>query len=127
LAALEASQWIFISSPRAWATIPRWPEKYPVMNRYYQTLFDGNLGFELKKEFAVYPHLGSWTFPDGGAEEALTVYDHPRVLLFRKGPNWSFQKAKELLEAIPLPENKNTWQPRLAPTPDEARLPRPPG
>ena len=36
--------------------------------------------------------------PDDNSEEALTVYDHPRVVVFQKTPAWSKTKAAQLLD-----------------------------
>src|SRR5262249_7894334 len=59
-----------------------------------------------------YPSLGPLHFPDDRAEEQFTVYDHPRVLLFRKSPRFSPEKAKSLLlAAIPqTPPTMNDWE-----------------
>jgi hypothetical protein len=42
---LERAQWIFVSSQRAWQSIPRVPQKWPLTTEYYRALFDGYLGF----------------------------------------------------------------------------------
>jgi hypothetical protein len=36
-------------------------------------------------------------FADDSFEESLTVYDHPRVVLFRKTAAWSRAKAENIL------------------------------
>ena len=122
---LSGAHWIFLSSPRVWRSVPRWPERYPLTTAYYHALFSGQLGFKLEKEFTSYPQLGPLVFPDDGVEEALTVYDHPRVLLFRKTSAWSLSRASALLDAVPLPAPQN-WIPNQAPAPDSATLPVPP-
>ena len=45
---LEKADYIFIPSRRIFANHMRFPEKYPLLNRYYNALFDGRLGFELQ-------------------------------------------------------------------------------
>jgi len=58
------------------------------MTRFYQGLFAGKLPYKKVAEFTSYPsltYLGiPLTFPDDCAEEAFTVYDHPRVMIFKK-------------------------------------------
>lgn len=61
---------------------------YPLTANYYKKLFAGNLGFKKVAEFSVYPKLEviSWEFvvDDQSADESFTVYDHPRVMIFKK-------------------------------------------
>jgi hypothetical protein len=94
---LDRAEWIFVSSQRAWQSIPRVPQKWPLTTEYYRALFDGYLGFEPVKEWANYPQLFGLCVRDEHFEEALSVYDHPRVVLFRKTPQWSRDKAEKIL------------------------------
>ncbi len=126
LGKLDEVQWIFISSGRGWQNIPRWSEKWPVTTEYYRALFDGRLGFRLEKRFDSFPRLGPFQFPDASAEEALTVYDHPVVWLFRKTKAYDSAQTRQILEAV-APPNGQGWQPNQAPAPDERSLPVPPG
>ncbi|MBI4130781.1 glycosyltransferase family 39 protein [Candidatus Roizmanbacteria bacterium] len=43
---LEKADYIFIPSRRIFANHMRFPQQYPILNRYYQALFEGQLGFE---------------------------------------------------------------------------------
>jgi 4-amino-4-deoxy-L-arabinose transferase-like glycosyltransferase len=97
LQTLNDVQWIFVSSPRVWKIIPRLPQRFPLTAQYYRALFDGSLGFERARAFSSYPQLLGKSFPDENFEEALLVYDHPRVLLFRKTAEYSASKAARLL------------------------------
>ena len=84
---LANADYYVLSSPRAWNTIGRLPDRFPLMARFYRELFAGRLGFVRAKEFTSYPQLFGVELKDGGAEEAFSVYDHPRVLIFRRtGP-----------------------------------------
>jgi len=102
IAALEAANFIAISSNRLYGSIPRTPWKYPLARRYYELLFSGQLGFELETAFTSYPRLGPLELVDDDAEEAFTVYDHPKVLIFRKTESYSHDRVTTLLEAVPL-------------------------
>lgn len=107
---LENTEWIFFSSGRSWQNIPRWPRKWPLTTRFYQGLWGGELGFTLEKEFTSYPRFGPFQFPDDDSEEALSVYDHPRVLLWKKTANFSVEKARALLQNVELP-TETQWKP----------------
>ena len=86
---LDSTDYIILSSNRLYGSIPKNPDHYPQTTQYYQNLFDGSLGFNQVAQFTSYPcfpPLGRplFCFPDDSAEEAFTVYDHPKVLVFKK-------------------------------------------
>ena len=99
---LEQADWIAVTSNRVYANITRLPAVFPMTTAYYRGLFDGGLGFERAAEFTSYPALGPLKIPDDRSEEQFTVYDHPRVLLFRKTARFSPQRVRNtLLAAMP--------------------------
>lgn len=50
---------------------------------YYQDLFSGKLGYQKVAEFTSYPNILGVTINDQSADESFTVYDHPRVIIFK--------------------------------------------
>ena len=95
---LNRTDYIVLSSDRLIGSIPRMPDRYPMMTAYYDALVSGELGYDLVAEFRSPPELFGIAFDDRGAEEALTVYDHPRVRIFRKTERWSDDAAWYLLD-----------------------------
>jgi len=94
--ALSRADYYVLSSPRAWNTIGRLDEQFPLMPRFYDQLFAERLGFERAATFTSYPQLLGVEVDDLRAEEAFWVYDHPPVNVFRRtGPlEWeSFRAA----------------------------------
>lgn len=85
---LNSSDYLILSSNRGWGSIPTVPEKYPLISKFYKDLFDGKVRYKKIKEFTSYPSLKYLgipiEFPDDFAEEAFTVYDHPKVIIFKK-------------------------------------------
>jgi YYY domain-containing protein len=94
---LDEADYISMSSGRLWQSIPRLPMRYPVTTRYYELLFNEKLGFEKAAEFHSYPRLFGVEFDDTWAEEQFTVYDHPKVLIYRKTDDYDREKVHAML------------------------------
>jgi YYY domain-containing protein len=94
---LNKSDYIILSSNRCYGSIPRLPMRFPMTTRYYEHLFSGELGFDLIREFTSRPNLGSIEFVDDDAEEPFTVYDHPKVSVFKKSAYYSAERVRSLL------------------------------
>jgi len=119
---LDRADYVTISSNRQWGTTTRVPERYPLTTVYYRELmgcpaamelltcyrdaqvgtFKGRLGFELIKVFQSNPNLGSFQINDQYAEEAFTVYDHPKVFVFKKTADYSLSRVQQTLGAVDL-------------------------
>jgi len=81
---LTASDYLILSSNRFYQPIPKNSDVFPYTSAYYQSLFNGDLGFSKIAEFTSYPCFFSFCLVDDSAEEAFTVYDHPKVIIFKK-------------------------------------------
>jgi YYY domain-containing protein len=81
---LRRADYIVISSNRLYGSIPRLPWQYPVQSKYYELLFAEKLGFESANVTQVTPELLGMRINDQPADESFTVYDHPRVDVFKK-------------------------------------------
>lgn len=117
---LDRTEYIAISSSRQWASTTRIPERYPLNLAYYRNLlgcpqdkdiewcyevaqvgmFKGQLGFELVQVFQSDPSLGSFSINDQPSEEAFTVYDHPKVFIFRKTADYDSGQVAGILGAV---------------------------
>ena len=139
---LDQADYIFISSNRQWGTTTRVQERYPLTTEYYRDLmgcpadqaivdcystaqvgmYQGKLGFDLVKVSQSEPALGDWQFNSQFAEEAFTVYDHPKVLIFQKRADYSSQNVRNLLGAVDLSKVVQVT-PRKAGVPGNLMLP----
>lgn len=87
---LEQADYIILASNRLYVPLMKLEERYPMTSRYYQLLFEERLGFKKAAEFTSYPMfqllVSSFKFQvnDDSADESFTVYDHPKVMIFRK-------------------------------------------
>ncbi|MEM8531061.1 MAG: DUF2298 domain-containing protein [Chloroflexota bacterium] len=94
---LDEVDYLVYSSNRVYDSATRMPMRYPALTRYYHHLFEGDLGFELVADIYSYPTLFGVEIPDQIAEEAFSVYDHPRVLIFQKTSEYSRANAEDLI------------------------------
>ncbi|MFM8322095.1 MAG: DUF2298 domain-containing protein, partial [Chloroflexota bacterium] len=117
---LDQADYLVISSNRQWGTLPRIPERFPMTAVYYRALlgcpegesiltcyrqaqpgmYQGQLGYELVETFVSEPCLGPLCLNDQYAEEAFTVYDHPKVLIFKKSDDYDPAQARAILGAV---------------------------
>lgn len=93
---LERVDYIVLSSDRLAGSIPRMPWRYPVTSEYYRLLESGALGFTLVYEAKVESRFGPLQLSDYEADESFTVYDHPRVRIFRKERTLSEEELRRL-------------------------------
>lgn len=120
---LNRSEYLVIPSNRSYDAMPRLPNRYPMTTRYYQELFDctgcisdalenkaygldagfvSPLGFELVATFVSNPTIGPFQLNDQSADESFTVYDHPKVFIFKKTADFSIEHVKEVLNSADL-------------------------
>ncbi len=119
---LDASEYLVIPSNRAYDAMPRLELRYPLTLRYYQLLFDcecssdalekhaykleppykSPLGFDLIAVFVSHPNIGPLEINDQNADESFTVYDHPKVFVFKKSGDFSIGKIQEEFDRIDL-------------------------
>lgn len=141
----DQSEYILISSNRQWGSLPRLPERFPMNTLHYRHLlgcpddrtiqwcysvaqpgmFQGDLGFELVKVFQSDPSIGPLNINDQFAEEAFTVYDHPKVLVFRKTDAYNSTQARQILsqanfsEIVRITPKKAAYHPANLKFPEE--------
>ena len=110
IAQLQQVQYIVIASNRLYVPIQHlsscqkypYPYCYPIASIYYKNLFAGrpvlwntplsnlpgakNLVFKKIKQFVVTPQIPLIHMPinDQSADESFTVYDHPKIMIFKK-------------------------------------------
>jgi len=91
---LKEADYLVLASNRLYVPLQRlgncrkYERCYPKTAEYYRKLFSGELGFKKVAEFTNYPKLavGRWSLVirDEGADESFTVYDHPKVIIFKR-------------------------------------------
>jgi YYY domain-containing protein len=139
----DQTEYILISSNRQWGSLPRLPERFPMTTLHYRHLlgcpddrtlqwcysvaqpgmFHGDLGFELVAVFQSDPSIGSFRINDQFAEEAFTVYDHPKVLVFRKTEAYNSAQARQILSQANFSEMVRITPKKAAYHPANLKLP----
>jgi YYY domain-containing protein len=95
---LDEADYIVTVSNRLYGSTARLPARFPMTINYYNALFSGALGFERVADFTSGPQLFGIELDDQfAAEEAFSVYDHPRVQIFQKTPAYDRERAAALL------------------------------
>ncbi|MCO6451531.1 MAG: glycosyltransferase family 39 protein [Caldilineales bacterium] len=94
---MREGDYYVLATKRLYGALPKLPERYPMSTKFYDLLFDGELGYELAAEFTAYPNLFGIDIPDQSADESFWVYDHPRVLIYQKVRELSDQEWDALL------------------------------
>lgn len=94
---LQQADVIAETSNRLYGSIPRLPTRFPMTTRYYEALFSGELGFERIAEFTSRPRIFGIEINDDDADESFTVYDHPKVTLFRKRGDFDMERVRAIL------------------------------
>ena len=117
---LDEAEYIVITSNRQWGTLPRLPERFPMSTTYYRNLlgcppektiewcyrvakpgqFTGEMGFDLVETIQSNPKIGPFSINTQFAEEAFTVYDHPKVLIFQKTAQYDPKKVRDILGVV---------------------------
>ena len=107
---MSDADYFVLYSNRLAATIPRLPDRYPISSRFYEMLFNGELGYEVVYSSVRVPSfLGVVYWDDpyarvpfdvpagynqprgdvynwdwfGWADESFTVYEHPHAIIFK--------------------------------------------
>ena len=134
---LAHSDYLIFYSHRPYTSAARAPERFPYSNHYYRLLFSGQLGYQLHREFTNHPSLAGVTFRDdalpranlpsptpeiptdppgltlnlGYADDNVSGYDHPRVLIFRNAAQLPESRLRYLLTELPPTSNPGANEP----------------
>jgi len=140
---LNQAEYIFITSSRQWGSLPRIPQRFPMSAEYYRQLlgcpdeksiewcynvaepgmYDGNLGYELVETFQSDPAVGALSVNDQFSEEAFTVYDHPKVLIFKRGPDYDAASVQSILGVVDLTQVVHVTPKQAGSIPKDIMLP----
>ena len=140
---MDQADTILITSSRQWGSLPRLSERFPMTTLYYRHLlgcpaerviewcynvakpgmFQSSLGFELIETFQSDPAIGPLRINDQFAEEAFTVYDHPKVFVFRKTDAYDPHQVSAILGSVDFSQVVHVLPMKAGPYPANLLLP----
>jgi hypothetical protein len=89
---LDKTDYLIIASNRLYTPLSKLSDCkkytlcYPLTKKYYENLFANKLNFRKVAEFSANPTIPFLPieFSDQSADESFTVYDHPKIMIFKK-------------------------------------------
>lgn len=111
---MAKADYVIFPTARISDSIPRIPDEYPYTTSLIQLLWAEKLGFALEKTFKDRPTFLGVTFNDDLADESFSVYDHPKVVIFKNADRLT---EEQMMERV---MNPASYQP--LPTMDEILL-----
>jgi hypothetical protein len=111
---MAKADYVIFPTARISDSIPRIPEEYPYTTAIIQLLWAEKLGFTLEKTFKDRPSFFGLSFNDDLADESFSVYDHPKVVIFKNVERLSEEQMTQRVM------NPASYQP--LPTMDEILL-----
>ncbi len=106
---LCVSEAAVFQTKRLYGAVTQAPGKYPRTDRFFHLLFAGDLGFQLEKEVVSRPGFFGLGLLDELADESFSVYDHPKVVVFRNKERLSASEI-ELRALVGAPSRPMTRQ-----------------
>jgi hypothetical protein len=119
---IVAADYLTFATPRAADSIPRIPDEYPNMSALLRLLWGEKLGFSLVYTTKNRPSFLGITFNDDLADESFSVYDHPKVVVFKNDERLTADQILDRIQRVkdfePLPSmnemllmDKGGWAP----------------
>lgn len=119
---MSRADYLMFPTARTPDSIPRIPEEYPNTTALLRLLWGEKLGFQLVKTVKNRPSFFGLTFNDDLADESFSVYDHPKVAIFKNvdklPPEQILARVKDAQSYEPLPTmdemllmDAGGWQP----------------
>jgi len=101
---LNKADYLVLPTTKSLNAIPKNYSKFPFSSKLISYIFEHNSSFKLIYSHKVRPFFNLLHFNDDLADESIYLYDHPKVLIFKKEKN--IKLKKEVIEKL----NINTIQ-----------------
>lgn len=92
---MAKADYIIFPTARISDSIPRVPDEFPYTTALLQLLWSEKLGFTFEKSIKDRPTFLGFTFNDDLADESFSVYDHPKVVVFKNKDRLTEEQMRE--------------------------------
>ncbi|HPC81967.1 MAG TPA: DUF2298 domain-containing protein [Thermoanaerobaculaceae bacterium] len=80
---VAVADFIALQTKRLYGATTQAHARFPLTSNFFYLLFAGDLGYDILVDFTSRPRLFGLELPSELADESFSVYDHPKVLIFR--------------------------------------------
>lgn len=91
---LARTDYLILPTQRLQGSVPRRPVEFPYTTNLFRQLFRDELGFKLIKTIKERPSFLGIVFNDDLADESFSVYDHPKVSIFKNEGRLSAEEIR---------------------------------
>lgn len=92
---VASANFIALQTKRLYGATTQASARFPLTSNFFYLLFAGDLGYEILADFTSRPTLFGLELPSELADESFSVYDHPKVLVFRNQRHLSATEIEE--------------------------------
>lgn len=89
-----AADFIALQTRRLYGATTQAHSRFPLTANFFYLLFAGDLGYEILADFTSRPTVLGLELPSELADESFSVYDHPKVLIFRNRDRLSAEEIE---------------------------------
>ncbi len=101
---LNKADYLVLPTTKVLNAIPTNQDRFPFSSKLISYILEENSSFKLIYSKKIYPYFDFLHFNDDLADESISLYDHPKVLIFKNQKN--IKLKKEIIEKL----NINTAQ-----------------
>lgn len=98
---MSTADYLVFPTDRLPGSILQVEQEYPRTSAFMRMLYSEDLGYNLVQTVKITPSFLGLKFPDLLADESLSVYDHPRVSIFKNEKRLSVQELQRRLHLAP--------------------------
>jgi len=99
---MALGDYLILPTQRLQGSLMRVPQEFPQTSSFFQQLFAGQLGYRLIRTFKVRPSFLGFSFDDDEADESFSVYDHPKVSIFKNVERLTSDELQRRIYSPPL-------------------------